>query len=375
MLENWLRSSFNIFSKSLLQGRAPHSLIIAGNPNLGGARLAIECAKLYLCLNRHEDHYCNSCKSCLQFNELQTGSHPDFIALLSSTVDESDKDEDLTHFFRDLIVNMEGAFSAEEYLATSENKVSNASRSVRVDGIRKLNEWVSEGSVFSHGKVAVISNAHTMLDSASNALLKTFEEPPADTMIILLTRAFEDLPPTLLSRATKIQIPAVRVEDSFEYLKQRLGNDFEELRAKIALSLADGSPTGALQIYYAQKDKVARDVVQKLETVISCNDTNLANIKENELVDLLNSLTPSESAHILQKIVTELLKYKSRCKLTELVLLAGIDLSALCRLPATHLFEAFNDLKFIRADGNLIPSRAPIALIKAWIQALKRKDN
>lgn len=375
MLENWLRSSFNIFSKSLLQGRAPHSLIIAGNPNLGGARLAIECAKLYLCLNRHEDHYCNSCKSCLQFNELQTGSHPDFIALLSSTADESDKDEDLTHFFRDLIVNMEGAFSAEEYLATSENKVSNASRSVRVDGIRKLNEWVSEGSVFSHGKVAVISNAHTMLDSASNALLKTFEEPPADTMIILLTRAFEDLPPTLLSRATKIQIPAVRVEDSLEYLKQRLGNDFEELRAKIALSLADGSPTGALQIYYAQKDKVARDVVQKLETVISCNDTNLANIKENELVELLNSLTPSESAHILQKIVTELLKYKSRCKLTELVLLAGIDLSALCRLPATHLFEAFNDLKFIRADGNLIPSRAPIALIKAWIQALKRKDN
>mgnify|MGYP002515616250 CR=1 FL=1 len=375
MLENWLRSSFNIFSKSLIQGRAPHSLIIAGNPNLGSARLAIECAKLYLCLNRHEDHYCNSCKSCLQFNELQTGSHPDFIALLSSTTDESDKDEDLTHNFRDLIVNMEGAFSPEEYLAESENKVSNASRSVRVDGIRKLNEWVSEGSVFSHGKVAVISNAHTMLDSASNALLKTFEEPPADTMIILLTKAFEDLPPTLLSRAVKIQIPSVKLEDSLEYLKQRLANDFEEQRAKVALSLADGSPTGALQIYYAQKDKVARDVVQKLETVISCNDLKLANIKENELVELLNSLTPSESAHILQKIVTELLKYKARCKPAELVLLTGIDLSALCRLPAAHLFEAFNDLKFIRADGNLIPSRAPIALIKAWIQALKRKDN
>ena len=375
MLENWLRSSFNIFSKSLIQGRAPHSLIIAGNPNLGSARLAIECAKLYLCLNRHEDHYCNSCKSCLQFNELQTGSHPDFIALLSSTTDESDKDEDLTHNFRDLIVNMEGAFSPEEYLAESENKVSNASRSVRVDGIRKLNEWVSEGSVFSHGKVAVISNAHTMLDSASNALLKTFEEPPADTMIILLTKAFEDLPPTLLSRAVKIQIPSVKLEDSLEYLKQRLANDFEDQRAKVSLSLADGSPTGALQIYYAQKDKVARDVVQKLETVISCNDLKLANIKENELVELLNSLTPSESAHILQKIVTELLKYKARCKPSELVLLTGIDLSALCRLPATHLFEAFNDLKFIRADGNLIPSRAPIALIKAWIQALKRKDN
>ena len=110
MLENWLRASFSIFSKSLLQGRVPHSLIIAGNPNLGSARLAIECAKLYLCHNRREDHYCNSCKSCLMFNELETGSHPDFISLLSSTTDESDKGEDLSHSFRDLIVNMEGAF-------------------------------------------------------------------------------------------------------------------------------------------------------------------------------------------------------------------------------------------------------------------------
>ena len=374
MLENWLRASFSIFSKSLLQGRVPHSLIIAGNPNLGSARLAVECAKLYLCHNRREDHYCNSCKSCLMFNELETGSHPDFISLLSSTTDESDKGEDLSHSFRDLIVNMEGAFSPEEYLSTSGAK-NNISRSVRVDGIRKLNEWVAEGSVFSHGKVAVISNAHTMLESASNALLKTFEEPPYDTMIILLTKAFEDLPPTLLSRAIKIQIPSVKLEDSLVYLNQRVVDDFDEQRAKIALALADGSPTGALQIYYAQQDKVAKELVQKLEAVISCCDRNLANIKENELLELLNSLSSFECAHILQKLVTELLKYKARCKPSELVLLAGVDLSALCRLPATHLFEAFNDLKFIRADGNLIPSRAPIALIKAWIEALKTKAN
>ena len=114
---------------------------------------------------------------------------------------------------------------------------------------------------------------------------------------------------------------------------------------------------------------------EKLEAVISCCDRNLANIKENELLELLNSLSSFECAHILQKLVTELLKYKARCKPSELVLLAGVDLSALCRLPATHLFEAFNDLKFIRADGNLIPSRAPIALIKAWIEALKTKAN
>lgn len=192
-------------------------------------------------------------------------------------------------------------------------------------------------------------------------------------MIILLTKAFEDLPPTLLSRAIKIQIPSVKLEDSLVYLKQRVVDDFDEQRAKIALALADGSPAGALQIYYAQQDKVAKDVVQKLEAVISCSDRNLANIKENELLELVNSLSSFECAHILQKLVTELLKYKARCKLSELVLLAGVDLSVLCRLPATHLFEAFNDLKFIRADGNLIPSRAPIALIKAWIDALKTR--
>lgn len=375
MLDNWLRSSFYTFSNSLEQGRVPHSLIIAGNPNLGSARLAIECAKLYLCHNRHEENYCNSCKSCLQFNELGSGSHPDFISLLSSTTEENGKNEDLTHSFRDLIVNMEGVFSPEEFLQADENKSINFSRSVRVDGIRKLSEWIAQGSVFSHGKVAVISNAHTMLESASNALLKTFEEPPADTMIILLTKAFEDLPPTLLSRATKIQIPSVKVEDSLEYLKHRVVDDFDENRAKTALSLADGSPAGALQIYYSKKDIEAREVVQKLEATISCNDPRSASISENELVSLLTSVSPFECAHILQKFVTELLKYKAGCQPSELVLLAGIDLSALCRLPATHLFEAFNDLKYIRADEKLIPSKAPIALVKAWIHALKQNGN
>ena len=69
------------------------------------------------------------------FNELETGSHPDFISLLSSTTDESDKGEDLSHSFRDLIVNMEGAFSPERCSLQAELKT--ASQSVRVDGIRK----------------------------------------------------------------------------------------------------------------------------------------------------------------------------------------------------------------------------------------------
>ena len=52
-------------------------------------------------------------------------------------------------------------------------------------------------------------------------------------MIILLTKAFEDLPPTLLSRAIKIQIPSVKLEDSLVYLKQRVVDDFDEQRAKL----------------------------------------------------------------------------------------------------------------------------------------------
>ena len=60
----------------------------------------------------------------------------------------------------------------------------------------------------TEGNVAGLNQLNFQADVA-NALLKTFEEPPKDSCIILLTSTFDALPATILSRALKIQLPNV----------------------------------------------------------------------------------------------------------------------------------------------------------------------
>ncbi|MGN0894903.1 MAG: hypothetical protein ACI4ND_07925 [Succinivibrio sp.] len=368
MLDFWLRSSYQKFSDAVKQNRIPHSLVIAGSPNLRTAYLALECAKLYLCHNKVSGSYCGTCSSCHYLEYGKSLTHPDFIALLASTTEETKDNFDLTNSPDHLIVNMDPS-EAERLLGADELsrlEQESGARSVRVEGVRKLCEWVYQSSALSHGKVAVVSMAHTMLESASNAFLKTFEEPPSDTLLILLTKSLEDLPATILSRAFKIQVPPVNKEQALTYLKEKLENDYDEQRVRICLALSANSPVGALNLYKTLLDKSAVKIIKGISGCISSNTS------AKVAVDELLSLDDSQKSLVLQEFILELLKYKARNPLDNLPLLEGQNLELLSRLPADHLFKAYSDLAYVRGDGNMIPSRAPEALLSSWIRALKK---
>ena len=167
MLNSWLESSFQHLSSSIKQGRVPHSIIISGDNTLGGASLALEIAKLILCENRQGDKCCDNCKSCLLFNNLQQGSHPDFLSVLSATTEQVDNGADLSHNFKDLLSDMGTPLLEESVTPVKGNK------SIKVESIRRLCEWIVEGSILGNGKVCVVSNAQLMNEASSNALLKT----------------------------------------------------------------------------------------------------------------------------------------------------------------------------------------------------------
>ena len=362
MFDPWLIPPLETFRNSIESGRVPSSVILAGAPDLGGAFLALEFAKLYLCADRKPKESCGTCKSCHLFDDLESGSHPDFISLLSSTQDESDRQEDLTHSFSKLLNDM-GTPLNDEFIE-SEN-TSKGTKSVRIDGIRSLNEWIAQGSVLGKGKVAVISNAHLMGEGAANALLKTFEEPTANTLIILLTKSLELLPATILSRAFKIQIPRVSVETGLDYLKSRLGNEFSVDRAKIALALSFNSPRGAIKYYREELDIRAVELIQALTEDVSSSAST-------KTVSLLMELSNEHRHLILQEFILELLKCKARIDKDSLPLLKGISLDKLVKIPASHLLDAYNEMKYIKADSPMLNSRAPVSLISAWINSLRK---
>ena len=158
-------------------------------------------------------------------------------------------------------------------------------------------------------------------------------------------------------------MPAVSLEIGLSYLQNKLQGRFEDRRARIALALSQNSPIGAMEVLKENLDEVAFNIVKEISESISFKKS------PKQAINLLLSLKDDKKSLILQEFVLELLKYKARVPLNTLPLISDLNLEKLSLISAEHLFNAFNDLRYVKADDNMIPSRAPSSLIYAWVNA------
>lgn len=91
-------------------------------------------------------------------------------------------------------------------------------RSIGVDQVRELVAELTLTSYEGGGKVAVIEPADAMTASAANSLLKTLEEPPGDTLLILVVDRPGRLPATIYSRCQRLNVPIPAETESLEWL-------------------------------------------------------------------------------------------------------------------------------------------------------------
>lgn len=113
-------------------------------------------------------------------------------------------------------------------------------------------------------KVFIIDETERMLPSSSNALLKTLEEPPPDTILILLTSQPEQLLPTIISRCRKVPFFTLSAEEISHYLNQNFQKTPQEMR-RIAF-LAQGSIAKAHQLASHDQDPIRDCVLDILKT-------------------------------------------------------------------------------------------------------------
>ena len=90
----------------------------------------------------------------------------------------------------------------EIFIARPESK----SRRISIEQIRELEHALQMRAANSNGKVAIISDADRLGGEAANAFLKTLEEPPKDSLLLLLSALPEALPETVLSRCIAIPL-------------------------------------------------------------------------------------------------------------------------------------------------------------------------
>ena len=103
-------------------------------------------------------------------------------------------------------------------------KIPEDKKNIGIDQIRSLIDNLYLTSHGGVGKVAIIDAANKMTQNASNSLLKTLEEPPEDTLLILIADRVRNIPPTIFSRCQKIMIPIPQKKLALEWLNQVKSN-------------------------------------------------------------------------------------------------------------------------------------------------------
>lgn len=130
-----------------------------------------------------------------------------------------------------------------------------------IESMRKLCEQVFLPPFESTWKVFIIDDAERMLATSANALLKTFEEPPAQTLIILISQSPSSLLPTILSRCSVFYFERLQESDVRSFLMKKESLT-EELQATIAKQ-AHGSIGKAEQLVL-YGSKAQRSLLQLL---------------------------------------------------------------------------------------------------------------
>ncbi len=193
-----------LLRRYLGSGKVPPGLLFFGEEGIGKEKAADAFAAALLCRAAGPGGACGACPDC---RLLAAGSHPNFIRVVPEN------------------------------------------RNILIDDIRRLQEELALKAFSDRPRVALVVPADRMTIQAANALLKTLEEPPPATHLLLVSHRLSQLPPTIVSRCQKVPfspLPTGEVAEILRSLPEAVGGrPADAIRA--AAACAAGSPGRALE--------------------------------------------------------------------------------------------------------------------------------
>ena len=118
-------------------------------------------------------------------------------------------------------------------------------RDIRIEQTRELCRWLALRPLMGARKVAIIDGADHLNEAGQNSLLKTLEEPPGQTVLLLLAASLTPLLPTVRSRAQRVRLDPLPVETLVRFLATR---GIPDAAAPAIAALAGGSPGKAIEL-------------------------------------------------------------------------------------------------------------------------------
>ena len=269
----------------IMSGNIAHAYMFSGTRGTGKTTAAKIFARAVNCLNPKDGEPCNECESCKSI-------------LNDSTVDIFEID------------------------AASNNSV---------DDVREIRESVKYTPANSKYKVYIIDEAHMLSKGASNALLKTIEEPPEYVVFIFATTEPNKMIPTVLSRCQRFDFKRITVEemkDRMRYICSKEGVEVEE----DALSVIARNSQGAL-----------RDALSILDRCILFGDKYL---RYEDVVETLGIVNVDEIFGLADDIITH--NVAAALKKIDSFISSGKDIEIL----SSELLEHMRNLMICLAAGD-----------------------
>jgi len=236
----------DILKKAMGERRLAHAYLFIGPEGTGKALLARVFAKALNC-EKGEIEPCGECVSC---KKIEGNIHPDVV-----------------------ILSPEGKSSQ-----------------IGIDPIRRIGEATSLKPYEGRTKVFVIDGADKMTEEAANSLLKTLEEPPRDTVLLLLASNMFRLQPTIVSRCQKVLFHPLNERAIMKELIDRYG--LEEKKAACVARFSEGRLGRAIEVLegeaLAKRNKVVEEFLAPKQ--FGYEDTWLYGEPREKVNEALNAL-------------------------------------------------------------------------------------
>jgi DNA polymerase-3 subunit delta' len=277
----WQQASWTQLQQ--LRQRLPHAILFHGAAGIGKSDFIESFAQGLLCEAVLPDgHACGQCASCGWFVQ---HNHPDYRRVRPEALEDEPSAE-----------GDEGDAEAKG-AAKSAKSAKAPSKEIKIEQIRNLADFMNISTHRQGLRVVVLYPAEALNMPASNALLKTLEEPPPGTVFLLASNSLDRLLPTILSRCRKFALPMPSHAEALAWLKSQGVADADSW-----LREQGGAPLAAM----AQAETGNRDDLEVLLQLLARPSVEGA----LKVADKLQKVPLSAQVSWLQRWLYDMFSYK-----------------------------------------------------------------
>jgi DNA polymerase-3 subunit delta' len=259
----WQEGQWQQWQLTRKNDRLPHALILEGPEGIGIDKFSRCITYNLLCEQLIDDTTaCGHCRAC---DLLRAGSHPDL---------------------RMIEPEEEG-------------------KQIKVDQIRSLIDFINLKSQYRRYKITIITPAESMNRSAANTLLKTLEEPPGKSLLILLSHRPNLLPITIRSRCQHIYFKPAYDKDTLNWLYDQMNDPSQ---AEQLLAMAGGAPLAALELLENNRLNDRNIILDDLEALMEKQDDPV------KVAEKWNSMNANHVLRWLLQLIGDMVRLKSSAK-------------------------------------------------------------